>query len=113
MRDGYEKLVGFETETGGYEWFGKAPGHEALSAYGIAQFRDMQEVVGFVDREAVERNLDWLESRRSKNGSGQFILNQKALDSFGYASNEINQAYIVWVLTSIDKYTYSFLYDEF
>lgn len=113
LRDGYEKLIGFETETKGYEWFGKAPGHEALTAYGIAQFKDMKEVVSFVDQEAIDRNLDWLMSRRATDGSGQFQLNKKALDSFGYASPEINQAYIVWVLTSIDKFSYSSLYDEF
>lgn len=113
LRDGYERLIGFETETKGYEWFGKVPGHEALTAYGIAQFRDMQDVVFFVDQSAIDRNLEWLESRRATDGSGKFQLNGKALDSFGYASPEINQAYIVWVLTSIDKYTYSLLYDEF
>lgn len=36
LKGGYEKLVGFETSSMGYEWFGKAPGHEALSAYGLA-----------------------------------------------------------------------------
>lgn len=72
LRDGYERLIGFETETRGYEWFGKVPGHEALTAYGIAQFRDMQEVVSFVDQEAVDRNLEWLVSRRATDGSGKF-----------------------------------------
>lgn len=38
LKRGYEKLIGFETSTKGYEWFGKAPGHEALTAYGLAQF---------------------------------------------------------------------------
>ena len=32
---GYKKLISFETSEKGYEWFGDAPGHEALSAYGI------------------------------------------------------------------------------
>eukprot|EP00356_Strombidium_inclinatum_P015526 CAMPEP_0170494050 /NCGR_PEP_ID=MMETSP0208-20121228/14413_1 /TAXON_ID=197538 /ORGANISM="Strombidium inclinatum, Strain S3" /LENGTH=44 /DNA_ID= /DNA_START= /DNA_END= /DNA_ORIENTATION= len=32
---GYKKLATFETVEKGYEWFGKAPGHEALSAYGL------------------------------------------------------------------------------
>ena len=36
LKGGYEKLIGFETSSKGYEWFGKAPGHEALSAYGLA-----------------------------------------------------------------------------
>jgi hypothetical protein len=49
LKGGYEKLIGFETSSLGYEWFGTAPGHEALSAYGIAQFNDMKKVVTFVD----------------------------------------------------------------
>lgn len=36
LKAGYDKLKGFETSSLGYEWFGKSPGHEALSAYGIA-----------------------------------------------------------------------------
>jgi len=36
LRKGYDRLLGFETSEKGYEWFGDAPGHEALSAYGIA-----------------------------------------------------------------------------
>jgi len=36
LKKGYKRLIGFETPQKGYEWFGKAPAHEALSAYGIA-----------------------------------------------------------------------------
>lgn len=35
LQDGYKKLIGFETSSKGYEWFGKAPGHEALTSYGL------------------------------------------------------------------------------
>ena len=47
--DGYLLLKTYETTTKGYEWFGQSPGHEALSAYGLNEFRDMQNVVNFVD----------------------------------------------------------------
>ena len=50
---GYQKLTSFEcTNTAknakqGYEWFGgTAPAHEALTAYGLLQFRDMARVSG-------------------------------------------------------------------
>lgn len=36
LKLGYKKLISFETGTKGYEWFGKAPGHEALTSYGLA-----------------------------------------------------------------------------
>lgn len=56
LKTGYDKLISFETSSKGYEWFGVAPGHEALSAYGIAQFNDMQKVVNFVDKAILEKN---------------------------------------------------------
>jgi len=72
LKDGYEKLIGFETSSKGYEWFGKAPGHEALSAYGLAQFNDMQKVVKFVDGKVLNRNKDWLIGRRDPKNPGHF-----------------------------------------
>ena len=38
LKEGYEKLITFETSSKGYEWFGDAPGHEALTSYGLGQF---------------------------------------------------------------------------
>lgn len=38
---GYAKLTSFKTEENGYEWFGKSPAHESLSAYGLMQFQEM------------------------------------------------------------------------
>jgi hypothetical protein len=83
---GYKKLISFETSSKGYEWFGTSPGHEALTSYGIMQFTQMKDVVTFVDDSTIQRNSDWLMKRRKNNGSGQFNLNQKALDTFGRAS---------------------------
>lgn len=86
LKKGYDRLVGFETSTKGYEWFGKTPGHEALSAYGIAQFNDMKKVVNFVQKSSLDRNVDWLMGRRNPDKSGKWQLNKKALDTFGRAS---------------------------
>lgn len=86
LKKGYEKLITFETSSKGYEWFGDAPGHEALTSYGLGQFQEMKEVAGFVDDEAMSRNTEWLLSRRKNDGTGQFHVNPKALDSFGRAS---------------------------
>jgi hypothetical protein len=36
LMDGYKKLSSFETNSKGFEWFGTAPGHETLTAYGLA-----------------------------------------------------------------------------
>jgi hypothetical protein len=100
---GYQKLTSFEcmntskNQREGFEWFGgTAPAHEALTAYGLMQFRDMARVHD-VDKAMMERTRTYLMSRRD--GKGSFLRNPKALDSFGRAPDHITNAYIVWALT--------------
>jgi len=90
---GYQRLIGFETEKKGYEWFGSTPPHEALTAYGLLQFNEMKSVMD-VDQEMIDRTAGWLMSRCGNNGS--FELDKKALDSFGRAPQDTTDAYIVW-----------------
>ena len=67
LRKGYNRLVSFESSDGGFEWFGGSPGHEALTAYGVAQFKDMQRVLpGLVDETMLKRTESWLLSRRDE-----------------------------------------------
>ncbi|MBM4281332.1 MAG: hypothetical protein FJ137_11425, partial [Deltaproteobacteria bacterium] len=94
---GYKKLVGFETPEKGYEWFGGAPGHEALSAYGLLEFVDMKVVYGDVDGAMVTRTAQWLKGRRD--GKGGYQRNERALDSFGGAPPDVTNAYITWALS--------------
>ncbi len=93
---GYKKLVSFESPEKGYEWFGGNPGHEALTAYGLLQFMDMRGVYKDVDQGMIERTAAWLKSRRD--GKGGFQRNDRALDSFGRASPEVTNAYIMYAL---------------
>jgi len=93
---GYKKLVGFETPKKGYEWFGGAPGHEALTAYGLLEFADMRSVYGGVDASMMERTIRWLKARRD--GKGGFSRNDRALDSFGRAAPAVTNAYITYSL---------------
>jgi anti-sigma factor RsiW len=104
---GYEKLTSFEcTDTArnarqGYEWFGgTAPAHEALTAYGLMEFRDMAQVYD-VDKAMLERTRGYLLARRD--GKGGFERNPRALDTFGAAPADITNAYIVWSLTEGGK----------
>lgn len=94
---GYKRLTSYETSEKGYEWFGSAPSHEALTAYGLMEFIDMQQVYGKVDRNMLERTKKYLLDKRD--GKGGFLRNSKALDRFGRASQTITNAYIVWALT--------------
>ncbi|MCE9544641.1 MAG: hypothetical protein K8T25_03865 [Planctomycetia bacterium] len=96
MKSGYGKLSAFECKQKGYEWFGGDPGHEALTAYGLMEFRDMAAVYE-VDPTMLKRTSEWLLARRD--GKGEFQRNPRALDSFGSAPPEVTNAYIVWALT--------------
>ena len=94
---GYNRLISFETSAKGYEWFGQAPGHESLTAYGLMEFSDMNKVYKKVDANMLERTADWILKRRD--GKGNFELNSRALDQFGRASQEVVNAYVVYALS--------------
>lgn len=94
---GYKKLISFETPEKGYEWFGAAPAHEALSAYGLVQFEDMKKVYPNVNEAMIERTRKIILD--SRDGKGGFKRNPRALDSFGGADEDITNAYIVYSLT--------------
>jgi len=96
LKSGYGMLTGYECKQKGYEWFGGDPGHEALTAYGLMEFRDMAKVYD-VDPAMIERTSAWLMTRRD--GKGGFQRNPRALDSFGGAPQHLTDAYIVWALT--------------
>jgi len=104
---GYRALTSFEcTNTAkhakqGYEWFGgTAPAHEALTAYGLMEFRDMASVYE-VDPAMMKRTQQYLLDQRD--GKGGFKRNPRALDTFGRAPDHITSAYIVWALTEGGK----------
>ena len=104
LKKGYDKLVSFKTKEKGYEWFGESPAHESLSAYGLMQFSEMKKVTSFVDDGMVKDLSKWLISR--KDGKGLFLKNEKALDSFGRAPDNITAAYIVWTLSASGEATF-------
>lgn len=96
LEKGYSRLTTFETKDKGYEWFGSAPGHEALTAYGLMQFADMKRAGGSVDNNMMDRTAKWIMSRRD--GKGGYMRNARALDNFGRGSEDITNAYITYAL---------------
>jgi hypothetical protein len=104
LERGYAKLTAFEvpdkSKLQGFEWFGQFPAHEALTAYGLMQFRDMARVTD-VDPQLLRRTQDYLLARRD--GKGGFTRNPLALDSFGRAPDDVTNAYIIWALTESGK----------
>lgn len=94
LDQGYKILTGYESPSGGFDWWGRDPGHEALSAMGLMQFVDMKKVYPSVDQAMLDRTAKWLLSRRD--GKGGFIKNPNALHS--WADDQITDAFIVFCM---------------
>lgn len=93
---GYKRLIGYETSEHGFEWFGHAPAHPALTAYGLLEFTDMQQFLN-VDKNMLQRTKDFLLSRRD--GQGGFKPSSSGLDEFASVPEKIANIYIVYSLT--------------
>ena len=98
MPKGYNRLVGYECSSRGYEWWGKNPGHDTLTAYGLMQFHDMQKVYSGVDAGMLKRTSEWLLSKRD--GKGGFKRDHGGYDHFAHSPDELANAYILWSLTT-------------
>jgi alpha-2-macroglobulin-like protein len=96
IEKGYKRLTGFETSQDGFEWFGKTPPHEALTAYGLLEFTDMQEFIK-VDQKMLSRTKKFLLSK--KDGKGGFTIASGGYDRFASVPNKIANIYIVYALT--------------
>lgn len=94
LKEGYTRLTGYESKSGGFHWWGEDPGHEALTAYGLMQFIDMNKVFD-VDQKLIDRTTQWLMNRRDKKGSWQY--SGQGLHSWQGMSG-IRDAYITWAL---------------
>jgi len=65
---GYQRLLIYEVKGGGFEWFGNAPAHNVLTAYGLMQFADMAKVYD-IDTAVLDRTRKWLFGQQRGNGS--------------------------------------------
>lgn len=98
---GYQRLVSFEVQGGGFDWFGRPPANVTLTAYGLMEFKDMARVHG-VDPQLIQRTRNWLLSRR--NGDGSWWAESHMLND-GLAStvqrgdlNYTTTAYVAWAV---------------
>lgn len=94
---GYKRLLGFEVQGGGFDWYGRGPAHEGLTAYGLMQFVDMKKVYP-VSNDLIERTTKWLLSRRDGKG-GWKSGNRRTFRPVG--AGDVVDAYICWVLSEI------------
>ena len=96
---GYQRLLSYEVAGGGFSWFGGAPAHNVLTAYGLTELSDMAKV-DEVDPDVIARTRKWLYSIQEGDGSWKPSVG-------GIAEGAINQfqgavlrttAYVAWAL---------------
>ena len=68
INTGYQRLISFEVEGGGFSWFGNAPANKILTAYGLMEFADMARVHP-VDPRLIQRTQDWLAAKQRPDGT--------------------------------------------
>ncbi|MBN2891205.1 MAG: TonB-dependent receptor plug domain-containing protein [Bacteroidales bacterium] len=93
---GYKRLITFETSENGFEWFGHTPAHEGLTAMGIMEFTEMQNVYQGVDGNMLKRTKEWLLSR--KDGKGNFAFSTNSYHSW-LANQSVVNAYVLYALS--------------
>ncbi|MDB4730280.1 MG2 domain-containing protein [bacterium] len=94
LEKGYQRLIGYECKSGGFEWFGNDPGHDALTAYGLMEFTDMAEV-RHVDPAMLQRTREWLLNQRD--GKGGFERKANTLHTW-LADPDVAFTYNTWAL---------------
>ena len=96
---GYQRLVTFEIDGGGFEVFGNPPANRVLSAYGLLEFTDMNEVYP-IDERIIERTQRWLVSEQEKAGSWRPDKNFAHAEMWRNIQNNppLVTAFITWAL---------------
>ncbi len=96
---GYQRLLAYEVEGGGFEWFGNAPANLMLTAYGLMEFYDMSRVYE-VDPRVLQRTGDWILSRQQEDGHWTPDPEFLHAESWGkiQRSEILPTAYAVWAL---------------
>jgi hypothetical protein len=98
---GYQRLLSYEVDGGGFEWFGNAPAHNVLTSYGLMEFSDMS-AVWYVDPTVIRRTQDWLVADQEPDGSWIPTGGGIAEGAINRYQNDVlrTTAYVVWGLTT-------------
>jgi uncharacterized protein YfaS (alpha-2-macroglobulin family) len=99
INTGYQRLVAYEVQGGGFSWFGEAPANKILTAYGLMEFGDMSQVYE-VDENVIARTAEWLFSQQQGDGSWKPDEAYLHEESWGRIQNSslLPTAYIAWAI---------------
>ncbi|MEE8410724.1 MAG: alpha-2-macroglobulin family protein, partial [Myxococcota bacterium] len=98
---GYQRLVTFESPTGGFNWWGNTdPGNRILSAIFLWQLKDLERFVEIdnADGGVQQRTLDWLLAQQNADGSWDGGDALHAGNEVLGTSNIRTTAFIAWAL---------------
>ncbi len=104
ITQGYQSLLTFEVEGGGFEWFGEKPAHTVLTCYGLMEFVDMAKVHE-VDPAVISRTASWLAAQQDSDGSlapSSGGIPEGAINNFQNSTLRTT-AYAVWALSRAEK----------
>ncbi len=91
---GYQRLLTFEVDGGGFSLFGNPPAEAFLTAYGLMEFTDMAEIHP-VDEALIARTAQWLLSQQRADGTW---VDQAYSEHWHVESQAPTTAYIAWAL---------------
>ena len=97
LNAGYQRMLTFEVNGGGFDWYGAAPAKTILTAYGILLFTDMAKVRD-VDPDVVARAKRVLYSRQDRDGGWSLDLGMHTWGQLGNGRLPMT-AYVVWAST--------------
>ena len=88
---GYQRLLTFEADGGGFSLFGRGRAQAFLSAYGLMLLSDMNDVYP-VDQALIERTANWLLAQQQADGTWQTDDYRAGVGALGPT------AYVTWAL---------------
>ena len=91
---GYQRLLTFEVDGGGFSLFGSPPADAFLTAYGLMEFTDMAQVYP-VDPALIERTAQWLLAQQAADGTW---ADQAYSEHWHIDAQVPTTAYIAWAL---------------
>ncbi|MBL8797526.1 MAG: hypothetical protein JNM56_26740, partial [Planctomycetia bacterium] len=96
---GYQRLLGFEVQGGGFDWYGRPPANRTLTAYGLMEFVDMAKVHE-VDPNLIARTRQWLLEQQRPDGSWQADQAVRLAGNVQYSADAdyATTAYIGWAV---------------
>ena len=97
LESGYAKLTGYQVEAGGFETWGSGPGKEVLSAFGLLQFHDMQQVYP-VAGAILSKDVDYLLAQRT--GKGGYANSGDSAHGYGSAPAPVLDGFITYALVT-------------